>query len=128
MTEGQRLARLAVLAAVVLPPALVQRGPTLCMFRRVTGRPCPSCGMSRSWNAAAHLRLADSIHFHPLGLPTFVAALAVALISPERLDGPALRSRRLLAVAGAAWLSVWLGRVAGLIGQADVSERPGCSR
>ncbi len=41
--------------------------PELCSFKRVTGIPCPGCGLSRSWVAALRGDLGASIAFHPLG-------------------------------------------------------------
>ena len=110
-SDAQRLARLALLAAFVTPPALLSRTPAICTFRRLTGRPCPTCGMTRSWNALAHLRLRESITFHPLGPATFVAALVVAVLPRDRLDQPALRSPVVLAALALAWSGTWLARL-----------------
>ena len=37
-----------------------------CPIRRVTGAPCPGCGMTRAWLAALHLDLAGAFRLHPL--------------------------------------------------------------
>jgi hypothetical protein len=77
------LAALA-LARVVDPPAL-----RLCLFHRLTGRPCPLCGLTRSILATAHGRWSEAVHWHPFG-PLVVAALAatavVCLIQAVRPD------------------------------------------
>lgn len=41
--------------------------PSLCMFRNITGLPCPGCGLTRSFVSAAHGDLALSLHFHRFG-------------------------------------------------------------
>ena len=46
----------AVTAATVLAPESVESLPTACAFRRVTGLPCPGCGLTRSWVLTAHGR------------------------------------------------------------------------
>lgn len=113
LVELQRLARVAVTAALLAPADLVENGPVLCVFRRATGVPCPSCGLTRSWTAVAHGRLADGFRMHPLGPPAFAAAVALSL-TPRRwlLRLPAYPPVALPAFA-AAWIGVWLGRLIG---------------
>ena len=41
----------------------------LCLFRRLTGTPCPGCGMGHALLYAFQGRLEQSFHHHPLGLP-----------------------------------------------------------
>ncbi len=110
VTDTQRLARLAVIGALIVPPRLLRAGPTICLLRRVTGRPCPSCGMTRSWNSAAHLRLGEAFRFHPFGPPALIAAVVVAIVPPARLERPELRSARLIVPLGVLWIGVCLAR------------------
>jgi hypothetical protein len=49
-----------------------------CIFRLVTGLPCPFCGLTRSCVAAANGQIADAIIFNPLG-PVLMAVSLVAL-------------------------------------------------
>lgn len=65
--------RLAGLAAI--PPAVwalarwdILPHVKLCLFQRVTGRPCPGCGMTRSVLALGRCDVADSLRMHPLGV------------------------------------------------------------
>lgn len=45
-----------------------QSGPTLCMVKRITGYPCPSCGTTRSVMNILQGNLADGVLLNPLGL------------------------------------------------------------
>lgn len=45
---------LAPFAWVALPTRWLASAPTVCLFRRVTGRPCPGCGMTRALSRLAH--------------------------------------------------------------------------
>ena len=49
---------------------------TPCMFRNVTGLPCPACGSTRAAFAVADGRLLDAVAFNPL--MTVVAVLGAA--------------------------------------------------
>lgn len=37
-----------------------------CLFRRLTGLPCVSCGMSRAWLAALRLDFPAALGYHPM--------------------------------------------------------------
>ncbi|MGW0037537.1 DUF2752 domain-containing protein [Gordonia sp. NPDC003376] len=65
-------------AAALLDPIGIQHGPELCVFRRLTGLPCPGCGLTRSWVMTAHGDLGHAFSFNLFGPLTFaVAALVV---------------------------------------------------
>jgi hypothetical protein len=106
------------LAATLLAPLATSLAPLLpdCLFRELTGLPCPTCGTAHAALALARLDLPRAIAFNPLstlgalvfllgGAAAAVAALAGRPLSEPRLSGPALRSAALLAVAANwAWL------------------------
>lgn len=55
MSHLARLLWLAApLALVAIPTRWLASTPTVCIIRRVTGRPCPGCGMTRALSALAH--------------------------------------------------------------------------
>jgi hypothetical protein len=99
----------AFVFARLLPRPLLEADAGICPFRRVTGRPCPACGLTRSWTAAARLDVGESVAWHPLGIPallgTIVAASGVA--NPTLEDE---RTKRWAAAAAVAWLAVWAAR------------------
>lgn len=106
------------LTAVLLAPLATDLAPRLpgCLFRELTGLPCPTCGTTRAALALVRLDLAGAIAFNPLatlGALVFllggVAAAAVCVagraLPAPRLFGSGPRSAALLAiVANWAWL------------------------
>ena len=110
MIDRRGVAAMLVAGALVLPRTILRGSPVICPFRRVTGLPCPACGLTRSWQAAAHLRLGESLGDHPLGAATFLGAVAIALDTGA--DSPRFARRREVQLsAGALWIATWLWRV-----------------
>jgi len=74
----RKLAALALfplfLAAARFLP--LNRLPSTCVFYHVTGRPCPTCGITRSIIALTHLDFGSAIAFHPLAV-AFVGMFGV---------------------------------------------------
>lgn len=91
-----------------------------CVFREVTGLPCPGCGLSRALAALVHGAWGDALRWHAFAP---VAAVAGALlVAAALLPAPARRrlsrsietlERRtgLAVVLGAAALLYWLARL-----------------
>jgi len=50
--------------------------PGSCTFRRVTGYPCPGCGLTRCFVSLAHGDVGRAWHFQPAGLLIFVVAVS----------------------------------------------------
>jgi len=79
----------ALLAARFFPFAAL---PPLCGFKFLTGLPCLTCGMTRSWVHLAHGRLVDAWAMSPLGAVLFVATIVAMAYGFARIAGlPALR-------------------------------------
>jgi hypothetical protein len=110
LIDRQHVAAILVAGAFVLPDGVVRHGPVTCPVRRSTGLPCPACGLTRSWQAAAHLRLRDSIAYHPFGAISLLGAADIAF--GRRSRSPLLvQSRGLQKGAAAVWVATWLWRV-----------------
>ncbi len=72
-----------------------------CVFRSVTGLPCPGCGMGRAWLAALRLDFFQALHWHPMFWS--VPVLVLFLI----FDGSLFRNDRLNAcILGAVLLGL----------------------
>ena len=59
-----------------------------CVFRLMTGIPCPGCGMTRAWLAALRLDFAAAFAYHPLFwvVPTtFVLAFVREEVASSKL-------------------------------------------
>ena len=52
-----------------------------CYFYEITGHSCPSCGLTRSFHAIAHLKFQQSYEFHPMGMIIYFALLVLLLKS-----------------------------------------------
>jgi hypothetical protein len=109
MSSRQVAVGLLVLARL-LPGGLLHRAPAICPVRLATGRPCPACGLTRSWQATTHGRLREALRWHPMGPPTVAGAIWLAIddAADERLDRV---GRPVQAVLVAVWLATWLWRL-----------------
>ena len=82
-----RKAGLGALALVLLAAAMPSQGAgvPICLFRYLTGLPCPGCGLTRSFSCILHGDFARGYDYHPFGyvlLPLF-AVIAVTVLIPE---------------------------------------------
>ena len=111
----RRLAAAALVASAVVPPHILRDGPVICPFRAVTGRPCPACGMTRSWSAMSHGQVREAGRHHLFGPITFVAALAIVArgepLATAILE-PNGRTRTAFGLLGTAWSLSWAWRLA----------------
>lgn len=108
----------AVAAAFLISPALSTSGPTLCPVRLVTGLPCPGCGLTRSWTAAAHGQFSDAFaynFFGPISLAAtmvFVALAGVLLARRRSVAGLARAVKHpVLWAVIALWIAYGIARV-----------------
>ncbi len=80
---------LVLLAARFFPFSAL---PPLCAFKYLTGLPCLTCGMTRSWVHLVHGRVADAWAMSPLGLGLCLATVVALIYGAARMAGlPALR-------------------------------------
>lgn len=120
--EAARRARIGAVvlaAARMLPVSSVERVPIVCPVRRVTGRPCPGCGLTRSLVRMMHGDVAGSFRIHPAGPATAALLGYWAVTGSGHADGWAdprtwgqRRYRPLVAVGAAGWTAWALARAA----------------
>lgn len=100
----------ALTAAFAIGPHAVTHGPDICVFRRLTGLPCPGCGLTRSWVMLAHGDIARAFAFNVVG-PVLFAVTVVALVVGgwAVISGRRPAARRALGWAAAVLVVLWLG-------------------
>jgi hypothetical protein len=81
------LSGLALLASVLLP--LDPPDVVTCGFLRLTGYPCPFCGMTRAFTAMGHGEPMTAARESPAGAVFYLATIGVFLVSATRLIRPA---------------------------------------
>ena len=96
-----RGAAFAMLVAGVTLPLLPGHPGIACPLRRLTGIPCPLCGMTTSVEQTLRLHLHAATSANPAGLLVVVLAIVFVIRRPHRLAVPALLLPVLLA---AMWL------------------------
>jgi len=108
------LAGAAGLAAIAFFP--FDRVPlALCWFRRFTGRPCLSCGGTRSFVAMAHGRFAEGFRWNPLAATFFLLVVAFLIYAAAAVCFGAPRLRVRLTRRWEKWLVLCLGLGAALL-------------
>ena len=70
---GVMLGGLAIAPLVVMlaPTDWVRSAPTICLFRNLTGMPCPGCGMGRAVHAVLHADWQAAWAFNPMVVVAF---------------------------------------------------------
>lgn len=91
-------------------------GPTLCLFKRLTGVACPACGLTRAASLFAHGRIAEGFALHP-AVPLLALETAVIWLAwgARLLTGRPRWVRWALpvvAATGIALVALWVVRLA----------------
>lgn len=59
------------LALIATPTAWLERGPSLCLIRRVFGVRCPGCGMTRAFSSVVHGKFKQAYQYNKLVVIVF---------------------------------------------------------
>ena len=104
-------------------------GATTCLLRRLTGLPCATCGMTRSFCAVGRGAFGEAFRLHPLGpvlfgilAVVFVRSVGIAVVGRRWLDGTARMLVWSIPVLLAATLSLWVVRLAMLFASGAAGE------
>ena len=94
-----------LLSVAILP---LDRIPyTICTFRRLTGYPCPSCGLTRGFVALAHGQWLAVLHTCPLAALLYtITALVFAVNAAALLFGVRLTPGPWLTWRARTWVGV----------------------
>lgn len=104
----------AILLAVFIPPAGWASFPDICLFHRMTGLPCPTCGMTRAWAALLRGQFRMSFRLHAFG---GISLVVFAWVLGFRLKmGRWPRPPRAFVISGMVlWAAYGVGRMLGLV-------------
>lgn len=105
---------LIVIISFLFDPA--QIGLPACKFKDISGLPCPTCGISRSFDALTQFKFAQSFDFHVMGpllflmLMFIIVKFAVELHQNHKiiLNTKLQMGRYFLALIFAFWLINWI--------------------
>lgn len=82
-----------------------------CVFRLMTGVPCPGCGMTRAWLAALRLDFAAAFAYHPLFWAVPIA-FVLAFVREEMASGKVKRGIDIVvATLCVPVIAVWIVRL-----------------
>jgi len=76
---GRVLAPVFLLASVFLPTDGL--GVDVCLMHRLTGLPCPGCGLTRSITCITHGELSKAAAYHPFGLVIWIFLVTLTVYS-----------------------------------------------
>lgn len=96
-----RAAAGAMLAIAVVMPWLHLPNATVCPLKRMTGVPCPMCGMTRSVTATVRGNLDRAWMMNPAGI--IIVVLAVVLIAGWRWRRLTIPAWTIPVVLGLMW-------------------------
>ncbi len=83
-----------------------------CPFRSLTGIPCPTCGLTRSFAALTRLDFSESFYYHPLTILILALLYLVLYLDTSTLSKKELKiSNQALYIGGAIIFAVYLFRL-----------------
>lgn len=77
-----------MLGAAFVLPALPGHPGIACPLRRLTGIPCPLCGMTTSVEATVHGHIGRALAANPGGIGVVIAAVIVLAFRPAKIHIP----------------------------------------
>jgi hypothetical protein len=112
-----------------LLPGVFSESGTICLLRNLTGLPCPTCGMTRSFCAVSRGEVGRAIDLHPLGLVVYAVFALVMVRSCLIAISGRMRWKRAgrafvwsVPILAAATILVWIARLAILVSSGAAAE------
>jgi hypothetical protein len=106
----------SAMAVLAVAPALALV-PHVCLFRLISGLPCPGCGITHSIISLMHFDFAAAWHNNPAGLFVVVCLVYQLIARPLAMMRPQLQfqvsavSRHISNAALTSLFAVWLFRL-----------------
>ena len=83
-----------------------------CLFRSLTGIPCPTCGVTRSFAALTRLDFAESFYYHPLTILILALLYLVLYLDTSSLSKKEVKfADQALSIGGVILFAVYLFRL-----------------
>ena len=90
-----------------------------CSFKEMSGYPCPTCGMSRSFYSLTHFNLSQALDYHLMGPVVYFSLMfltflfTVELLLQKKLILQLQRIHKLLffTMFASAWIYTWFSHL-----------------
>ena len=81
---------------------------SVCLFKTITGKPCPFCGLTRAFSQALHGEFQKAFDFHPLWwLAVLLILCSIIILLYEGFTGNDRISVRLRPVQNFSWIFIF---------------------
>ncbi len=107
VTVAKRYAAVAIVAVVVGALHIPHRPATLCLFRELTGLPCPFCGGTTAAVRLGHADVTGALRASPLAVGLLAAWPLLGAVRPPRWWQQSRRSRWLVVAAVLIASEIW---------------------
>lgn len=114
----------AWLASFLFPPERLDSLPPLCLWKTLSGVPCPFCGLTHSVVALSHGQFRAAFELNPFGPVVYLSGIVLLAITafillrggPPSVGQRLGRALRIVAITvPVLWALWWLAATAGIL-------------